>query len=395
MTTAYIGIRSRFGDAPGYVREGLIGLKTLGTLARNSDLYRVGPSREAEQPAHYMAVAEVRTRLAPADLARELEDLEQRVLGTGTRTTQQAILELDVLRVGGTVLSSEDTLSAYRVPLSELTGRVVEGTSDDTERIAHSAALEEPRIVDYDEPGGAGVSYDELRPLSAFNQNVFVAASEAVGLEPGMRVLDVGCGTGRFTRLLAQSGACATGLDRSRTMLAAARATPHAGAAIEYLEGDANVTLPADHYDAILFFLSIHYMVRDEAFWHRVHSALRSQGIVAIATFPHVHIIENELTEFFPSIPRVDLPRFPAIPALSRSLREHRFENVEVRNVATKDTSTAEALIARVERKYVSSLHLIDAEEFKRGMTLMHASLASTSVVRRTVRASIVSARTP
>jgi SAM-dependent methyltransferase len=177
------------------------------------------------------------------------------------------------------------------------------------------------------------------------------------------------------------------------TMLAAARATPHDGPAIEYVEADANVALPPRRYDAILFFLSIHYMTRNDAFWGRVRAALRGHGRIAIATFPHLHIIENELTKFFPSIPRVDLPRFPAIPALVRALREHGFNDVELREVTSEESAAAETLMERVERRYVSSLYLIDADEFERGIALMRASFSGGGVLRRTVRASVVSAQ--
>jgi 2-polyprenyl-3-methyl-5-hydroxy-6-metoxy-1,4-benzoquinol methylase len=40
---------------------------------------------------------------------------------------------------------------------------------------------------------------------------------------PGTRILDVGCGVGRWSRLLASRGACVTGVDLSPTMIAEAR----------------------------------------------------------------------------------------------------------------------------------------------------------------------------
>ncbi|MBI5612025.1 MAG: class I SAM-dependent methyltransferase [Gammaproteobacteria bacterium] len=58
---------------------------------------------------------------------------------------------------------------------------------------------------------------------------------------PGERLLDVGCGTGYFTRRFAHSGSTVTGIDASPAMLRVAQA--QAGAGEHYLTGDAR-TLP-------------------------------------------------------------------------------------------------------------------------------------------------------
>ena len=52
----------------------------------------------------------------------------------------------------------------------------------------------------------------------------YEAAIERVGIEPGQRVLDIGCGTGAFLRLAADRGADAFGLDASEALLDIARA---------------------------------------------------------------------------------------------------------------------------------------------------------------------------
>ncbi|HYM28726.1 MAG TPA: methyltransferase domain-containing protein [Steroidobacteraceae bacterium] len=71
----------------------------------------------------------------------------------------------------------------------------------------------------------------------------------------GTRVLDVGCGVGRWSRLLAARGACVTGVDHSATMIA--EATRRANAAglssrCRFLVQDLTELAAGDGFDLIL-----------------------------------------------------------------------------------------------------------------------------------------------
>ncbi len=70
---------------------------------------------------------------------------------------------------------------------------------------------------------------------------------EALELQPGATVLDVGCGTGRHAIELSARGYVLTGLDLSAGMLARARAKAReAGVQVEWIQGDAaQFSLPA------------------------------------------------------------------------------------------------------------------------------------------------------
>ncbi|NLO73604.1 MAG: methyltransferase domain-containing protein [candidate division WS1 bacterium] len=70
---------------------------------------------------------------------------------------------------------------------------------------------------------------------------------EALELQPGATVLDVGCGTGRHAIELSARGYVVTGLDLSAGMLARARAKAReAGVQVEWIQGDAaQFSLPA------------------------------------------------------------------------------------------------------------------------------------------------------
>src|SRR5262249_3505306 len=62
-----------------------------------------------------------------------------------------------------------------------------------------------------------------------FFQPMYEAVLDRAGLQPGARVLDVGCGAGLFCALAAKRGATATGLDAAEGLLALARERTLAG----------------------------------------------------------------------------------------------------------------------------------------------------------------------
>ena len=74
--------------------------------------------------------------------------------------------------------------------------------------------------------------------------------SGALALEPGMRVLDVGCGPGRHAYALAERGVVVHGIDISRRFIDIARVDAPAGATFERLDARA---LPFDReFDAVI-----------------------------------------------------------------------------------------------------------------------------------------------
>ena len=81
------------------------------------------------------------------------------------------------------------------------------------------------------------------------------AVLDALGRVEGDRVLEIACGTGRFTVMLAERGADITGLDISGPMLQEGRRkAKEAGVAdtIEFMRGDAaRLPFPDDHFDTV------------------------------------------------------------------------------------------------------------------------------------------------
>ena len=112
----------------------------------------------------------------------------------------------------------------------------------------------EPRLVEV---------YDAECPWSR-EDDLFV---DLVGGEP-MRVLDLGCGTGRLALGLAGAGHRVTGVDPAPASIAAARRKPGADA-ITWIEGDSS-TLPAASFDVAVMTSHVAQFFVSDASWATV-----------------------------------------------------------------------------------------------------------------------------
>ena len=95
----------------------------------------------------------------------------------------------------------------------------------------------------------------------------FQALAAAVSIQPGQRVLDVGCGTGYFARLIAAavgSDGHVVGVDASMSMIEYARRTAARTANCEFQVGSGEaLRVPDDHFDVVVSSLVMHHLPED------------------------------------------------------------------------------------------------------------------------------------
>lgn len=127
-------------------------------------------------------------------------------------------------------------------------------------------------------------AYDELSPHIADVGELVVARAR---IEPGMRVLDVACGTGNAARPAARAGARVTGLDLTPKLLAAGRAKAEAaGLAIEWREGDAeNLPFEDGHFDRVLSTFGHMFAPRHQRTADEMARVCRRGGAIITATW--------------------------------------------------------------------------------------------------------------
>jgi len=107
------------------------------------------------------------------------------------------------------------------------------------------------------------------------------AVLEAIGPVEDKKVLEVACGTGRFTVMLAERDADITGLDISGPMLQQGREKAKAAGVadhVEFMRGDAaRLPFPDDHFDTVLAMRFFHLADTPAAFLAEMRRVAKDQ----------------------------------------------------------------------------------------------------------------------
>jgi demethylmenaquinone methyltransferase / 2-methoxy-6-polyprenyl-1,4-benzoquinol methylase len=134
---------------------------------------------------------------------------------------------------------------------------------------------------------GVAGRYDLTNTILSFGQDRGWrrATREALGLQPGQRVLDVGAGTGVSTVELATSGAYAVGLDLSIGMLQAGR---RVRPDVPLLAGDAlRLPFADESFDAVTISFALRNVVDNAAALRELARVTRPGGRLVVCEFSH------------------------------------------------------------------------------------------------------------
>jgi 2-polyprenyl-3-methyl-5-hydroxy-6-metoxy-1,4-benzoquinol methylase len=154
---------------------------------------------------------------------------------------------------------------------------------------------------------------------------------------PGARVLDVGCGEGRFAAELARAGREAVGIDVAEEPLRRARAL-HPGLDVRVVGAEGPWPLRDVSFDAVWAGEVIEH-VADTAGWlSEVRRVLRSGGSLVLSTPAHDRLTRLALGVSARAFaahfdPRSDHLRFYTRRALAALLEDFGFPEIEIRGV--------------------------------------------------------------
>jgi SAM-dependent methyltransferase len=110
-------------------------------------------------------------------------------------------------------------------------------------------------------------------------------ACKVAGLEPGTRVLEVGCGTGQLTRSLLARGLRVTAVEPGRQLIARTRDRLADTGDVQFVNARLeDASLPSAHFRAVFSASAIHWIDPDVS-WRRVADALVDGGTLALVSY--------------------------------------------------------------------------------------------------------------
>ena len=205
--------------------------------------------------------------------------------------------------------------------------------------------------------------YDALRS-QLFEEALALLVRE--GDLAGRRVLDLGCGTGRFAAALSERHRCTVvGVDPSPEMLAVARKRE---GAVTWLEGRAEAIPLEDAAVERAFLQTVVHLIEDrDAACAELRRVVEPEGIVALLTVDPAGAKRFWVADLLPSWAAIDEARCPDPDVLVAELEAAGFAAASSTPTPMRLRYTREEAAHLLRERYASSLSLIDDAELEAG----------------------------
>lgn len=227
--------------------------------------------------------------------------------------------------------------------------------------------------VDYD---AIAASYELRYAVNDYSQ-VRAALLDFVANITNGRVLEVGCGTGHWLRVVADADVRVAGLDPSANMLQCARTRAPAGALIRAVAE----RLPCRDavFERLYCINALHHFDDQPGFIAEARRVLTAGGrLVTIGLDPHIGTDRWYIYDYFAPVPEADRRRYPSTERVRNWLRDAGFIDVhtrEVQHLATRIPAGAALDDGRLARHMTSQLAVLSDDEYHEGLQRMRKAV--------------------
>jgi len=233
-----------------------------------------------------------------------------------------------------------------------------------------------------------GNQYNHLR-LDAKNdrENVICLLKKYVPIEKA-KILDIGCGTGKYGEMMEENGYQVVGVDKSETQFNQAKEL------IEAYHCDATCLPFANNsFEACTMIIVIQQMSKEERIkvFLEAYRVLKSKGMLIIKTCSHDDLNYRFTAKFFPKTLEIDKARYPDIDELKNELS--MFFEIEVEPSSIIVEKSKEKYINQYKNRGTSNFSFLTDEEIDEGIKRFEKTYKNQKMIQKVVKNTFVIAR--
>jgi SAM-dependent methyltransferase len=210
-----------------------------------------------------------------------------------------------------------------------------------------------------------------------------------------IQLLDVGCGTGRFSLPFCQYAFSVTGLDTSAAMVSLAIDNAHALQITNFnpIISSFEAYSPLLSFD-ILFISELVHLVEDKfVFFNRTFSLLSSNGFIVVRTPSHAQLRARDFNSYFPGLVDIELLRHLDIDQYMELLLSCGFLNPTAKEIDESDSLLAAEYIDALRHRFHSTFFALDENSFDAGLAAAERTLRG--IVSRNLPITMITAQRP
>jgi ubiquinone/menaquinone biosynthesis C-methylase UbiE len=215
--------------------------------------------------------------------------------------------------------------------------------------------------------------YDSARSLPAETKTLWLnALTSSIPAAAIRKILDLGCGTGRFTFALSETFQCpAVGVEPSAAMLDIARLQAEAN--VEWRQGHGeSIPLPDGAVDLVFMSQVFHHFNQPQKALAEIYRVLTPSGFLAIRNGTREHNGELVWLKFFSEAYEIEEQRTPSATELEQAVLGESFETLAHRVIHQRFASSYSEYFDKVSQRALSALITINDDDFQKGLEAFH-----------------------
>jgi ubiquinone/menaquinone biosynthesis C-methylase UbiE len=217
-------------------------------------------------------------------------------------------------------------------------------------------------------------AYDNGRWLSEQNMDMWLGIIDRYSkAQTGASLLDLGCGTGRFSIPIAEKlGYKVTGADASPEMLGKAVQKDTLKLVTWNVQDAHKLTYPDRSFDAVLMSHVLHHCENPEKVVSECYRVLKPDGVFLLRHCVIEEIRQDPESVFFPEDLAINEARIAPLKTIKALLKKAGFKNIKSEMIKQRSSENSKILYERLANRTISGLAMIPQEAFERGLKRLY-----------------------